>query len=250
MREPTGRQPRIAFIDIETAPSLGYFFVKWKEGNIIAVENDWYMLSFAVKWMGAKRVDTYALPDYPLFKRDKENDRDLVKDLYDVFDEADILIAHNGDRFDIRKSNARFIQHGLKPPSPYKTIDTLKIARRHFKFDSNRLNDLGQSLKVGQKLPHTGVHLWLSCMSGHAPSWRLMRRYNARDVELLERVYEKLKPWAPNHPNLNLWSGHSHCPTCQSPNIRMRGLNYGKAVVRQRLLCKDCGASFSGDRVK
>jgi DNA polymerase elongation subunit (family B) len=113
------------------------------------------MLSFAVKWDGEKRVKTYALPDYPLFKRDKENDRDLVKDLYDVFDEADILIAHNGDRFDIRKSNARFIQHGLKPPITYKTIDTLKIARRQkFKFDSNRLNDLGHISGSGQAPAH------------------------------------------------------------------------------------------------
>jgi uncharacterized protein YprB with RNaseH-like and TPR domain len=246
----SGRKPRIAFLDIETAPSLGYFFDKWKEGNIIATKCDWYMLSFAVKWDGSKRVKTYALPDYPLFKKDKENDCELVKDLYGIFDQADILIAHNGDRFDIRKSNARFIQHGLKPPSPYKTIDTLKIARQKFKFDSNRLNDLGQSLRVGKKLPHTGVHLWLSCMAGHAPSWRLMRRYNARDVELLERVYQKLKPWANNHPNINLYTRGHGCPTCQSPRVTMRGLNYGKSVVRQRFKCHDCGASFSGGIVK
>lgn len=241
-------QARIAYVDIETAPSLGYFFDKWKEGNIIATESDWYMLSFAVKWQGGK-LTTHALPDYPLFKRDKENDRDLIKDLHRVFDEADILIAHNGDRFDIRKSNARFIHHGLKPPSFYKTIDTLKIARKHFKFDSNRLNDLGQSLGVGKKLPHTGAHLWLSCMAGDPSSWDLMRRYNARDVELLERVYLKLRPWA-NHPNLNLYTNAAACPTCQSNRIKRRGLTYSKSMVRQRWQCLECWSAWSGEVVK
>lgn len=243
------REPRIAYVDIETAPSLGYFFDKWKEGNIIATECDWYMLSFAVKWQGQKRVRTFALPDYPLYKKDKENDRELVKDLHDVFDRADILIAHNGDRFDIRKSNARFITHGLKPPSHYKTVDTLKVARKHFKFDSNRLNDLGQSLGVGKKLPHTGVHLWLSCMAGKPSAWRIMRRYNARDVELLERVYLKLRPWATTHPNLNLYTKASNCPTCQSSDIKLRGMNYSRSVARQRYQC-ECGASWSGEVVR
>ena len=244
------RQPRVAFVDIETAPSLGFYFDKWKEGNIIATQAEWYMLSFAYKWQGERRVTTRALPDYPGFNKRKDDDRDLVKDLHRVFDEADVIIAHNGDRFDIRKSNARFIEHGLEPPAPYKTVDTLKLAKRHFKFDSNRLDALGQSLGVGRKLPHTGVHLWLGCMHGDQKSWRIMRRYNARDVELLERVYERLKPWATNHPNLNLYSGRSACPTCQSTRIKARGLNYGKSVARQRWQCLDCHSSWSGQIVK
>lgn len=237
--------PRVAFIDIETAPSLGYYFDKWKEGNIIATQHEWYMLSFAYKWMGEKRVRTCALPDYPRFQTKKDDDRDLIKDLHRVFDEADILIAHNGDRFDIKKSNARFIEHGLEPPSPYKTIDTLKIAKRHFRFDSNRLDALGQSLSVGRKLAHTGTHLWLGCMHGDPKSWRIMRRYNARDVELLERVYEKLKPWAAGHPNLSIYDDTPGCPVCRSTNVQNRGFNVARTRKTQRLQCRDCAHWFS-----
>ena len=151
------------------------------------------MLSFAYKWQGSDKIHIHALPDYPLFKKDKENDKHLIEDLHDLFDEADVLIAHNGDRFDIRKSNARFITQGLRPPSPYKSIDTLKAARRFFQFDSNKLNDLGQYLGVGRKLPHTGFDLWSRCMRGEKSAWKTMKEYNARDIVLLERVYEKLK---------------------------------------------------------
>ena len=81
----------------------------------MSVTNPWYMLSFAINGMGEDKIHCHALPDYPLFKRDKENDKHLIEDLHALFDEADVLIAHNGDRFDIRKSNARFIMQGLKP---------------------------------------------------------------------------------------------------------------------------------------
>src|ERR1035437_2983089 len=127
-------RPKICFFDIETAPSLGYFWGKIWETNIIEVQAPWYMLSFAYKWLGEKKVHVHALPDYRTFKKDKEDDKELVEDLHDLFDQADILIAHNGDSFEIRKANAAFNPQGFRPPSPYKTMDTLKAARRFFQF--------------------------------------------------------------------------------------------------------------------
>jgi hypothetical protein len=184
--------PRVAFFDIETAPIKGYTWTMY-EANVLSVERPTYLLSYAMKWAGQKTVHTRCLPDYKLYNKDKENDRELAKDLWKMMDEADVIVGHNGDAFDIKKANARFITHGLTPPSPSKTIDTLKIARRVFKFDSNKLDSIGGYLGVGRKLPHTGIHLWLGCMGGDPKSWRLMRRYNAQDVRLLEQVYLKVR---------------------------------------------------------
>lgn len=245
----SNRRPRIAFIDIETCPNLSYVWGRWQQ-DVIDVHTEWFMLSFALNWMGQKRVTTHALPDYPRYKKDKQDDSCLVREFWRVLDEADIVIAHNGDRFDIKKGKTRFLQLGLKPPAPFKTIDTLKIARKHFKFDSNRLDDLGRSLRIGRKLPNTGKHLWFGCMEGRPSAWRKMRRYNAQDVRLLMRVYEKLKAWDTSHPNLNLYSGNNDCPTCQSRLTKRDGFNYGKSQVRQRWRCTDCGARWSGALVK
>ncbi len=217
--------------------------------NAVWVERDTHLMSFSVKWAGQSRCKTYALPDYSGYKRDRYNDAALVRDLWKIMEEADIIVAHNGDAFDIKKANARFAVHGLKPPALSKSIDTLKLARRTFKFDSNKLDNIGRYLGVGRKLNHTGAKLWRDCLAGDMKAWRLMKRYNAVDVELLQAVYLKLRPWGA-HPNLNLYTGGDGCPTCQSSNIVMRGMNYGKSVVRQRMLCKDCGASFSGNIVK
>jgi DNA polymerase elongation subunit (family B) len=200
--------------------------------------------------MGEKKIHCHALPDYPAYKKDKENDKDLIEDLHALFDEADILIAHNGDRFDIRKANARFIMQGLKPPSPYKSIDTLKAARRFFHFQSNKLDDLGQYLGCGRKLPHTGFDLWKRCMAGERGAWKTMREYNMHDVELLERVYEKLKPYISNHPDLTIYTDDPGCPTCRSTRVQRRGFLVARKRKYRRYHCQNCGSWFQGAVIK
>lgn len=239
------KQPKILFFDIETAPTRGWV---WRiyEDNLIKTDHDWFMLSFAMKWAHEDEFKVFALPDYPGYKKDKECDRALVKDLWKYIDDADIIVGHNGDAFDLKKANARFIIHGMQPPSTYKTIDTLKIARRHFKFNSNRLNDLGTFLNLGEKLVHTGHHLWFGCMDGDPESWDLMKRYNIQDVRLLEKVYYRIRPWATSHPNLTLYDHSDGCPKCKSTNVQKRGFDYKLTTKRQRFQCQDCGGWFSG----
>jgi len=238
--------PKIALIDIETAPIAG---LTWQiyDTNLIHVIEPTFMLCFAYKWLGEQKVHTKALCDYPNYAKNKKSDKALVTDLWDVLDRADIVVAHNGDSFDIKKTNARFVVHGLSPPTPYKTVDTLKIARANFKFDSNKLDNIGSYLDVGRKLPHTGKHLWLGCMNGDPASWRVMRRYNAQDVRLLESVYEKLKPWAKSHPVLTAIAPRktTACPTCLSTNVQRRGWNIARVKKTPRFQCQGCGAWFS-----
>lgn len=243
--------PRIAFFDLENAPSLGWFYDPFKENNIVATEQDWFLLSFAWKWADESKVHVKALCDYPTYAKNKTDDRPLVKDLHKLFDEADILIAHNGDRFDRRKANSRFLGCGLPPPSPYKTIDTLKIARRQFMQNSNRLGELGEFLGLGSKLATTGWDTWRRCIEGDPKAWAALKRYNKRDVTLLEQVYDKLRPWNPNPPDLRAYSGNkASCPVCQSNNVQHRGFNVAKVRRTQRMQCQSCSHWFSGEPVK
>jgi hypothetical protein len=162
------------------------------------------------------------------------------------------VCGHNAARFDCRKANSRFIANGLKPPTPYKTVDTLKIARTSFKFDSNRLDDLGQYLGVGRKKPNTGKALWLGCMAGDPKCWKQMAAYNKQDVNLLEAVYLKLRAWHSTHPNLNHFTGAvGACPVCQSFATCSGGFNYTSTGKRHRIICKACGHnSVDGKRIK
>jgi hypothetical protein len=235
--------PRILLFDIETAPSLGWVWEKY-ETTVLDFKKDWYILSFAWKWLGDRKVQVRALPDYPQYNTDPENDAALVAELWKLLDECDVAVAHNV-RFDTRKSNSRFLIHGMAPPSPYKTVDTLAIARQQFGFTSNRLDDLGQALGVGRKAKHQGKHTWLGCMRGDRKAWATMAKYNAVDVDLLEAVFLKLRPWAKNHA-LEVYTRGQACPSCQSPKLTHRGFNLTKTGRRQRFQCQGCGAWSSG----
>lgn len=242
------RPAKIVFIDIETAPFLGWAWEKW-ETNIIDIKNNWYMLSFSYKILGEKKAHTKCLIDYPGYDAAKEDDKALCQDLWDVLDDADIVIAHNGDRFDIKKSNTRFIAHKFNPPSLYKTVDTLKIAKSIFKFDSNKLDELGRYLGLGRKIPHTGFNLWKGCMIGDEKSWNIMRKYNEHDIELLEKVYFRMLPWAKNHPNVN--QGQTACPKCgATTGQQRRGFSYTALRKKQRFQCTSCTGWYEGSAVK
>lgn len=231
---------KILLFDEENSPNLSWTWGAYEQ-NTLGMVQEWYMLSFAYKWLGDRTIKAYSLPDFKGYKKDKTNDKELVTELWKLLDEAEIVVGHNSDRFDIRKANARFLEHGLAPPSPYKTVDTLKLARKHFMFNTNKLNDICERLGVGSKLKTGGFGLWLGCMSGDKKSWKQMVKYNKQDVELLEGVYNKLKPWSNNHPNVALLDNKTNsCPICGSDKIQRRGYSITKTNKFQRIQCQSC----------
>jgi DNA polymerase elongation subunit (family B) len=240
--------PKVAFFDIETAPYLAWVWEKY-ETNVIEFERSNYMLCFSYKWLGSPKVYTFSLADFPGYRKDMRNDKALVVELWKLMSEADIIVAHNGDNFDIKKSNERFIVHGLPPPPNSKTVDTLKLARRNFKFASNKLDDIAKDLSLGRKLPHTGFHLWKGCMNGDAAAWALMKKYNRQDVVLLERVYLRFRPWAKNHPNVAIYQAIDACPNCGGKRQK-RGYTFSQSRKKHRLQCVECGAWSTGDTIK
>lgn len=241
-------EPRILLYDIETAPNLAYVWGKYEQ-DVIAYESEWYMMTFSYKWLGEKRVIARGLPDYPLYKKQPENDKALVSELHKLFSDADVVIAHNGDAFDQKKSQARMIYHGLTPPAPYKQIDTKKVARKYFNFNSNKLDDLGKLLGCGQKLDTGGFELWLGCMNGNISAWNKMKRYNKQDVVLLEEVYLKMRPWIVNHPSMALMLDRPEvCPKCgEGPLIISKKRKIAKTGFAIQYQCKACGG-YSTDR--
>ena len=239
---------KILLFDIETSPLISYTWGLWEQ-NVIDVKQEWFIMSVAWKWLGEKTTHVEALPDLDLYKKDRTNDLGLIIKLHELFDEADIIIGHNGDQFDIKKVQSRFLYHKMKPVSPFKTIDTLKIARKYFKFDSNKLNYLSKVLGIGQKVKTGGFDLWLDCLSGDKKAWSLMKTYNKQDVVLLEKVYLKLRPWMTSGTKINI--NKYECQSCGSSKIQRRGPSVcGGGIIRQRLQCQECGKWSLGELIK
>lgn len=235
------KSARMLLYDIETAPRLGYVWGEYEQ-NVLEVVEESYILCVSYKWFGEKRIKAVALPDFKLYKREPKNDFEVVKVLWSLFDEADYLVGHHSDSFDNRWAAKQFVYHGFNPPSPNVWIDTKKIAKKYFRFDSNRLDRLGAFLGVGRKEKHHGIDTWLGCMKGDEKAWREMIKYAKKDVELLERVYLKLRPYHQTHPNINVLPGTLRaCPKCGSKDIIRRGSIPTQIGRKPRWSCHGCG---------
>jgi hypothetical protein len=231
-------EPKIAFFDVENAPSLGWFYDPYKENNIVATEQPWFMLSFAWKRPKIEKITCRALPDYPGYSRDKTNDKKLICDLWELFDSHDILIGHNIGRFDCRKANSRFLAHGMKPPSPYIIHDSLKEVRKISFEDSNRLGSLSVKWGFGDKLPTQGWDTWHGCINGNTAAWRVMKQYNKIDTLRAEQVWGVIAPWKKTY-GPGATSKICPSPLCGSLDVILRGPVRGGP--KHNITCKTCG---------
>lgn len=234
---------KILVIDIETAPTEAFIWKLWKENiGINQIIDDGYILSYSCKWLLDPTTYSSVLTTREAIMKD---DSRLLQELWKWLDEADIVIAHNAKGFDIPTINTRFIYYGLIPPRSYQIIDTLDVARRHFRFQSNKLDYITKYLGLNGKKEHSGFEMWSGCVRGNVDSLREMEEYNRQDVTELEDLYMLLRPWIKPHPNMGLFKddGEKGCPTCGSENISERGYYYTPMNKYKEFVCNECGAS-------
>lgn len=236
---------RILLLDIETAPNLAYVWGLWNQnvGTNMLIEGG-YILSWAAKWYGSEEV----------FYMDRRNKK-MIKEIHKLITEADAVIHYNGTKFDMPHLNREFILAGLAPPAPYKQIDLLKTCRSQFKFPSNKLEYVVKALKIGIKGDTGGFETWVGCMNNDPESWAIMQQYNVQDVLLLERLYERLRPWIKGHANASIYRGVSDegrqgpsCPTCAGVDYQRRGWAYTTTYRYPRFQCKECKSWFRGPK--
>jgi uncharacterized protein YprB with RNaseH-like and TPR domain len=237
--------PKILFLDIETAPLLGHVWGLWDNNVAInQIERDWHVLSWAAKWSNKKKV----------MQKDQskaffiEDDSHILKPLWKLLDQADIVVTQNGKKFDIPKLNARFITHKMNPPSSFKQIDTYQLAKKHFGFSSHKLeymtNTLCTKYKKLTQRKFSGFDLWRGCLEGNKSAWKEMAKYNKYDVLSLEELYTKLIPW---DTSVNFSVYHEDkLPVCScgSKSFNKNGYFYSSTGRYQRYSCKKCGAEY------
>ena len=237
-------KPRIATFDIETSPYESYTWGLWQQNiGVEQIKTDRTILSVAFKPLG-KAVEFRSTGGRGAsLVRD---DYALVKWLSERLDETDIVVAQNGDRFDVRIVNARCIFHRLPPYSPIRTIDTKKVAKKVADFGSNRLEWLDRVVNGGEgKNKHPafiGQDLWTAVLADNPKAWVAMKKYNISDVIKTEKLYLNLLPWIQHHPNVSVYTGKAEsCPNCGSTKLEKRGVHYTQASAYQQYKCLNCG---------
>lgn len=238
-------KPKILLLDIETAPIIAHVWDIWEQNvGLNQIVKDWHILSWSAKWLG-EPASKVMYQDQRKAKKIEE-DKNLLKGIWQLLDEADVIITQNGKAFDEKKLNTRFLMNGMHPPSSYRHIDTKQIAKRKFAFTSNRLEYMGDKLnKKYKKQKHKrflGHELWTQCLAGNLAAWKEMEKYNKYDVLALEELYNRLQPWD-NSINFNLYNDtESMVCACGCKEFKLNGFAFNNAGKFQRYKCVKCGA--------
>jgi hypothetical protein len=233
---------KVLVFDIETYPFLAYTFQKWQT-NISDdfIVHDWGILCWSAKWLFSDEILSDKMTEEELNKLD---DSRISRSIWELIDEADVVIAHNGVKFDIRKVNTKFLKYNLGRPSPYQVIDTLVHARSKFDLTSNRLDYIATKHFGIEGKMKTETGLWRRCMDKDYSALEFMSEYCDQDVKVLEDVYLLMRAWITPHPNLALLavSENDGCPVCLSEEREFTKTTYNTYVNSYNAYrCGNCG---------
>lgn len=232
---------RTLILDIETSPHIAYVWGLWKQNvGLNQIHERTRILSFSSKWLDEPEKNTFMIA-----ARTEKDEEVLLHHLYHLLNEADVVVTHNGKKFDTPVILSRLVVHGFPPPSPFHQVDTCQVAKSEFRFASNSLENIAIELGIRKKSGHKkypGFELWLGCLRDEDEAWAELLKYNAQDVYVLEDVYLKLRPYMRGHPNVVRNTEGMACPKCGGTHLQMRGTYVTSAGINyQRFQCQGCG---------
>lgn len=237
----TTNKAKIMYVDIETSLCLA---AVWRPGYNLTINPDQIVeeskiIMIAFKWMGESKVHRFVW--------DKNKcDKNLLQKFCAEYEKADMVVAHNGNRFDLPWINGRIIYHKLPPIHQVPVEDTLKIIKKLGKFNSNKLDYLGKHLNIGRKLDHAGFKLWLDvCFSTgkkYSKALSEMGRYCDQDVLLLEDFYKRILPY--HTPKVNvLGTSPLGCVKCGAIMTRNKAYTLIGGATKHQMRCLSCKAT-------
>lgn len=250
------KSPKIILWDIETLPNLDKALEYWPQlkcdwKNVLMTRSLSSIICIGWKELGKKRVHCINAWDYKNWKKNKNDDYEVCKAMYDVLKDADAIVTHNGRRFDWKFLQTALLMNGLPKLPNIPHIDTKAISSKHLTILNNRLDTVSHTLGLDGKLENGGWKLWVDTHKDKAAAKKLMEKYCKQDVQALEDLYYKLRPFMKNIPNYNLFNGEGEnrlCPSCGGNNLHKHGTHVTKTAKYQRYICRDCGTTSRGNK--
>jgi len=235
------KEPTILVWDIETLPNLALCWGVWKQNiQVAALRKERSIIGGGYKFLNEDTIYTTSIAERPRkFKKDPWDDEHVVRELHKILSKVDILIHHNGDKFDLKFFKSRAFYYRLPPLPPIQTIDTLKAARKEFRQNFNSLAGLAKFLKIGSK-DKTEYEDWVKITEGDIDAVHFLMDYCKTDVTLLEKVYLEMRRYMTSHPNLNVFTGDRACTKCGSKRLKSQGIVTTKTRAYRSLRCLEC----------
>lgn len=251
------REPRLLFFDLEVFAHIAHVWRYYKQ-NVIKIEKAAMICTIAYQWLHEKQVQTIGLPHFyghpkglGVLETYPKN-RKLMKAFYPVFNSADVVVAYNGDGFDVPWVLTEYFRMKFPPLKPPVQYDPLKFFRYKLNLPNNRLETVAEALGYGQKIRHSGYPMWDGCMNGRRKEWGEMILYAGHDVVLLKKIYHEAARWDPRHPDLSHFRRDWNCPYCGSSDKRFKAYKYLQGSVKKQFRCQGkrdgriCGKYYLG----
>lgn len=243
---------KILLLDIELTYAIYYAFPSKREQYLSAKNIIHHQFCPCAAWKWDHETSKYNVKitdDKKRFKKDFRDDYIVAKKLHDLMTEADVIVAHNGDQFDIKHANTLFINHGLGPIPEKKSLDTLKAARKYFAFAGNDLDSLSKRFGGTGKNKKPN---WYKMTDGDPDQINIAAKYCMNDVEELDRVFKNIKPYMKNLVKIRDKKEPEHygimcCDACGSKRLNNKGLGGVPPSVYPRIRCLECGHEMKGD---
>ena len=226
------------FFDIETSPNIGLFWESGYKKNIdySNIIKERAIICICYKWEDSKDVG-YLTWD------SKQCDKKMLLKFIEIANSADEMVGHNGDKFDLAWIRTRCLFHRIDMFPVYTTIDTLKLSRSKFRFNSNKLDYIAKYLGMGEKIK-TEFGLWKNIvLHKDKEAMAKMVKYCQQDVKLLEKVYKELSNhiFAKTHYGVIFGEERGSCPECGSDDLIRACLRTSASGVRKIMFkCKTC----------
>jgi len=221
------------------------------------LEGDKKIICISYKWQYEDKVHTLTWDS-------KQDDKKMIQKFVKIIGQADEIVAHNGDKFDIKELRTRAMLQGVLMFPKYRTIDTLKKSRKFFRFPANSLNYLGIRLDVTRKLDSVGFDLWRRCQEGYSKkdpelnekktkkeiqkeALAEMVNYCEHDVMALEDIFNVMMPFIDHNTNYSVLNGGPKwsCPECTSGNVQLSHTDTTPmGYIKRHMKCNDCHKGY------
>lgn len=207
---------KILIYDIETPrlrADLWWSGKQYVNGNDIIDEPK--IISISWKWFGEDEV--YAAH----WDLETQCDKAMMEEFLEHYNDADVVVGINNDRFDNKWINTRAMKHRLDVNTFVKSIDIQKQCRRLVRLPSYSLKYLGSYFDIPmQKQSHEGLVMWQMIQTGtmeqRVEYIAKMIKYNVGDIMATEGLFLRLMPWLNLHSHLGVAYGNApfSCPLC------------------------------------
>jgi DNA polymerase III epsilon subunit-like protein len=238
--------PRILLFDLETAADISLHFGRWKQ-NISqknVVKSGGYILCAAWKYLGDSKISSISLTPEEI---DNGDDSRIIATFFELYEDADAVVAHNSKGFDHKVLQARATANYFPALPVVKVLDTLEIAKKSFRLPSNKLGDVAEYFGLETKLDTSGITLWKEVQFGNKQAMKDMLQYCEQDVVVLEQVYLRIRHAGKAGSDFNAGLYYNdeklRCRTCGSDDIHLTGRVAATSLsLFEEYRCDSCGA--------